>query len=224
MSRPRCRRIRAVPQAFDDPRRQPAASPAAEDGELAARAVTGDRRAYERIYARHVDRVFGLCLRLTADRGEAELLTQDTFVKGWLALAGYAGRGGLGGWLGRIAVNLWRDRWRSRERERRLLEDLKRESGVPIPSPGAPAPRAAAVADPGRVVPLLTAVDLERVIGRLPDGARTVFVLHDVEGYTHEDIADLLGVVPGTVKSQLHRARRLLRGMLGEGKEGRHGA
>ncbi len=192
----------------------------ADDARLVERAVTGDRAAYERIYRRHADRVFGLCLRLTSNREEAEILTQDAFVKGWLSLAGYAGRGGLGGWLGRIAVNLWRDRWRSRERSRRLLDDLARDSGLPETAPGGPPARPAAMTDDERVVPLLTGVDLERCIARLPEGARTVFVLHDVEGYTHEDIGDLLGVVPGTVKSQLHRARRLLRGMLGERKEG----
>ena len=76
----------------------------------------------------------------------------------------------------------------------------------------------------GGIVPLLTAVDLERAIARLPRGARTVYVLHDVEGYTHREIGETIGVATGTVKAHLHRARRLLRGMLSEGRETAHEA
>lgn len=194
----------------------------AADLALCERAVAGDRAAFEQIYRRHAARVHGLCLRLTGDRVEAEGLVQDTFVKAWFRLAGYTGQGSLGGWLGRVAVNLWRDRFRARNRGARLLERLAGEAApdeavrTAAAGPGATAT--------GGVVPLLLAVDLERAVARLPQGGRTVYVLHDVEGYTHAEIADLLGVAVGTVKAHLHRARRLLRTMLSEGREAAHGA
>lgn len=178
------------------------------DCSLADRAAEGDRAAFEEIYRRYVNRVYGLCLRLTTDVGEAENLTQDTFIKAWFAIAGYAGRGNLGGWLGRVAVNLWRDRFRATARRGRLMEEVAAE------------PRQSR----DGVVDLLTGLDLERCIARLPEGGRLVFVFHDVEGYTHREIAELLDLAVGTVKAQLHRARRLLRNMLAEDREAAHGA
>jgi RNA polymerase sigma-70 factor (ECF subfamily) len=203
-----------------DQERPPQASP--DDLILCERAVAGDRVAFEEIYRRHVNRVYGLSLRLTSDRLEAETLVQDTFVKAWFALAGYSGRGSLGGWLGRVAVNLWRDRFRARGRSDRMLEDLAAEaSAAGHADPAAAGPD---TTTGGGIIPLLTALDLERAVARLPQGGRTVYVLHDIEGHTHREIADLLGVAEGTVKAHLHRARRLLRTMLNDGKEGTHGA
>jgi RNA polymerase sigma factor (sigma-70 family) len=178
------------------------------DCRLADRAAEGDRAAFEEIYRRYVNRVYGLCLRLTTDVGEAENLTQDTFIKAWFAIAGYAGRGNLGGWLGRVAVNLWRDQFRATARRGRLMEEVAVE------------PRHSR----DGVIDLLTGLDLERCIARLPEGGRLVFVFHDVEGYTHREIAELLDLAVGTVKAQLHRARRLLRKMLAEDREAAHGA
>mgnify|MGYP002063700593 CR=1 FL=1 len=101
-----------------------------------------------------------------------------------------------------------------------LAEDLAAESpGPPPPSSGGPATEARE----GAVAHLLTAMDLERCIGRLPEGARAVFVFHDVEGYTHREIAETLDVAVGTVKAQLHRARRLIRVMLEKDREKEHG-
>ena len=191
---------------------------------LADRAAEGDRAAFEEIYHRYVNRVYGLCLRLTSDVGEAETLTQDTFVKAWLAIAGYAGHGNLGGWLGRVAVNLWRDRFRASARRGRLLEEMAAhqfgndEKFATADMTGAQRPNRDGVID------LLTGLDLERCIARLPEGGRLVFVFHDVEGYTHREIAELLNLAVGTVKAQLHRSRRLLRKMLAEDKEAAHGA
>jgi RNA polymerase sigma factor (sigma-70 family) len=178
------------------------------DCRLADRAAEGDRAAFEEIYRRYVNRVYGLCLRLTTDVGEAENLTQDTFIKAWFAIAGYAGRGNLGGWLGRVAVNLWRDQFRATARRGRLMEEVAVE------------PRHSR----DGVIDLLTGLDLERCIARLPEGGRLVFVFHDVEGYTHREIAELLNLAVGTVKAQLHRARRLLRNMLAEDREAANGA
>jgi RNA polymerase sigma-70 factor (ECF subfamily) len=178
------------------------------DCSLADRAAEGDRAAFEEIYRRYVNRVYGLCLRLTTDVGEAENLTQDTFIKAWFAIAGYAGRGNLGGWLGRVAVNLWRDQFRATARRGRLMEEVAVE------------PRQ----NRDGVIDLLTGLDLERCIARLPEGGRLVFVFHDVEGYTHRETAELLDLAVGTVKAQLHRARRLLRNMLAEDREAANGA
>ena len=191
---------------------------------LADRAADGDRAAFEEIYRRYVRRVYGLCLRLTTDVGEAETLTQDTFVKAWFAIAGYAGHGNLGGWLGRVAVNLWRDKFRASTRRGRLLAEMASDQlgdyGVATSAGlgGSRRPSGDGVID------LLTGLDLERCIARLPEGGRLVFVFHDVEGYTHREIAELLDLAVGTVKAQLHRARRLLRNMLAEDREAAHGA
>lgn len=181
----------------------------ATDWDLAKRSADGDRGAFEQIYRRHSARIYGLSLRLTADVTEAEGLVQDTFVRAWFAIAGFRGQGSLPGWLGRLAVNLWRDRLRGRRRTLRMIEILEPTRSEP---------------SVGGAVPLLTGVDLERCIARLPEGGRAVYVLHDVEGYTHREIAGLLNVATGTVKAQLHRARGLLRTMLTEKKEPRNGA
>lgn len=192
-------------------------SPPVPDAVLVARAVAGDRAAFEQIYRRHAARVHGLCLRLAGDRDRAEGLTQDTFVKAWSALGGYGGQAPLGAWLGRIAVNRWRDQWRTDRRAQRWLVDTGGED--PWDQADARATRRLDGA-----APLLTGVDLERMIARLPEGARTVFVLHEVEGYPQAEVAALLGVSEGTIKSQMHRARRLLRGMFTEAGMVRHEA
>ena len=210
---------RTSPQPQDDPGRS-----LAIDCALADRAAEGDRKAFEEIYRRHVRRVYGLSLRLTTDAQEAEILTQDTFVRAWFAISGYAGHGNLGGWLGRVAVNLWRDRFRASARRGKLAEDMAAHQFNS--DPGAASADMTGVPRSGRdgVIDLLTGMDLERCIARLPEGGRLVFVFHDVEGYTHREIADLLDVAVGTVKAQLHRARRLLRNMLNEDREAAHGA
>ncbi len=194
------------------------------DAGWAERASAGDRKAFELIYRGYQNRLYGLSLRLTGDVGEAEQLTQDTFVKAWFAIGGYTGRGPLGGWLCRVATNLWRDRYRARNRRRKLVQEAAADKGAengaePMATlSGAPRSR------PDGVIPLLMAVDLERCVARLPEGGRVVYVLYDIEGYTHREIAEMLDVAVGTVKAQLHRARRLLRNMLTEGREAAHGA
>ena len=189
-----------------------------QDQTLVARSVAGDRQAFEQLYRRYVNRIHGLCLRLTADQVEADILTQDTFVRAWFALAGYKGQGSLGGWLGRVALNLWRDRLRREKRGDRLAEQLAMEAKAVTP------PSATASHGGDGIVSLLTAVDLERAIARLPRGARTVYVLYDVEGYTHREIGQMIGIATGTSKAHLHRARQLLRLILEEGREAAHGA
>jgi len=173
--------------------------------------VAGDRDAFGEIYRCHAARVYGLGLRLTADPEKAEILTQDVFVKAWTALDSFGSRGSLAAWLGRVTVNLWRDRYRRIKRRERLHE----EAALQTPDPAAGG---------DGIVPLLTALDLEKAVQTLPLGARTVFVLHDVEGYKHHEIAKMLELKTGTVKSQLHRARRLLRLQLADRRAESQGA
>lgn len=192
--------------------------PASIDLELVSMSCTGDRTAFEEIYRRYVARIYGICLRLTTDPEEAEALTQDTFVRAWFGLASYTGKGCLVGWLVRVAVNLWRDRLRSSARLQRLHETMGRDlEAADLHGKSSPT----SSRHGGRV---LTAIDLERCVAKLPEGARMVFVLHDIEGYKHREIGELLELATGTVKAQLHRARHLLRAMLEDPQELTHEA
>jgi len=160
-----------------------------------ARARAGDPAAFERLYRREVGRVYAICLRMTADPARAEEHTQETFVRAWRKLDSYRGEGEFGPWLRRIAVNVVYSGGRSQGRRGDRERPLEQAPQDPPAVDGSPA----------------VAVDLERAIAELPAGARQVFVLHDVEGYRHAEIAGMLELTAGTSKSQLHRARRLLR-------------
>jgi RNA polymerase sigma-70 factor (ECF subfamily) len=160
------------------------------------RAQQGDVAAFERLYRENVDRVYALCLRLCSDGAKAEELAQDVFVRAWEKLGTFEGKSAFSTWLHRLAVNVVLGNRRAdaiRVGKVFTTDDLEAYD-----TPSRPP-------DPGR------ALDLERAIAQLPNGARTVFVLHDVEGYKHEEIAELHGLAVGTCKAQLHRARRLLR-------------
>lgn len=193
---------------------------------LVSAAVAGDRSAFEQLYRSHVNRLYGLCLRLTCDQEKAEVLTQDTFVRAWYALGGFKNDGRFSAWLARIATNLWRDQLRSRVRRRQLLQDLAEEGLGAEAEISRAGTNDTTVWLPGNApgLSVLTAIELEKAVSQLPAGARTVFVLHDVEGYKHREIAELLDVTTGTVKAQLHRARRLLRLLLTQGREATGGA
>jgi RNA polymerase sigma-70 factor (ECF subfamily) len=190
----------------------PGAGPDAEAGanrasDLAdvALAAAGDRRAFERLYRAHVNRVFALCARMTADRTLAEELTQDVFVRAWERLATFRGESAFGTWLFRLGVNVVLNARKSAGRDRARFgtgdAGYDEEDNRSWEWPAAPD-------TPG------IAVDLEAAIAGLPPGARRVFTLHDVEGYRHEEIAEMLGITSGGSKAQLHRARLLLRGAL----------
>ena len=168
-----------------------------DDG-LVERARRGDVDAFEQLYRLHAGRVYALCLRLAADPVVARELTQDTFVKAWEALPRFRADASLTTWLHRIAVNALLERRRGEKRRsaRVSLADDEDE-GDSI---------AGVVAAPD----VATAIDLERAVGALPPGVRRAFVLHDVEGYTHEEIAAMTGLAAGTLRAQLHRARQLL--------------
>jgi len=177
--------------------------PAVDDAarEHLARAVLGDVDAFERLYRAHVARVHSLARRM-AGPASADELTQDVFVRVWQKLSTFRGEAAFSTWLHRLAVNVIIERFRSRAAERLRFIDAEIEDQA-FPHAVAPA---------GRHTDRLA---LEAALDRLPDGARRIFVLHDVEGYKHDEIAGLLGIAVGTSKAQLHRARMLLRKHLG---------
>jgi RNA polymerase sigma-70 factor (ECF subfamily) len=167
-----------------------------------SRAQLGDVEAFEELYREHAGRVFALCVRMSGDRIQARELMQDVFVRAWERLRSFRGEASFGSWLHRLAVNVVLAGARSdRRRDRRvaLAEDLAAAEARRAGAAGG-----VATADPG------TAIDLERAIAALPPGARTAFVLHDVEGFSHAEIAELTGLAEGTIRAQLHRARKLL--------------
>jgi RNA polymerase sigma-70 factor (ECF subfamily) len=171
-----------------------------EEQEWVQRARRSDTYAFELLYRQHVDRVYGLCLRMTGNVSEAEDCTQETFIQAWTQLDKFRGESSFGTWLHRVAVNavLGRMRRTRRERDRiRAVADV------------APAP--ASVGDSGGMQ------DLEKAMDELPSGARHVFVLYAVYGYSHEETSEMLGIASGTSKAQLHRARRLLAQQLNTG-------
>jgi RNA polymerase sigma-70 factor (ECF subfamily) len=180
--------------------RRTRADPQDQDREHAevALAAAGDRRAFERLYRTHVDRVHSVCARMVDDRARAEELTQDVFVRVWEKLGQFRGESAFSTWVHRLAVNLVLN---DRKAERRRHDKV--DDGESLDDVAHGDVHAAWV--PG------TAIDLEAAIQQLPPGARKVFVLHDVEGFTHEEIARMMGVTSGGTKAQLHRARLLLR-------------
>jgi len=163
------------------------------DDDVAA-AAAGDVRAFEALYRAHLPKVHSLVRRMTAGR-DADEVTQDVFVRAWHKLSTFRGASSFGTWLHRLAVNVVIERFRTESVARRRLHDDERVFD-----------RLSAAPTSGDL-----AMDFETAIARLPDGARRVFVLHDVQGYKHREIAVLLEISAGTSKAQLHRARMILR-------------
>jgi RNA polymerase sigma-70 factor (ECF subfamily) len=167
---------------------------------LVRAAQGGDRSAFETLYRENVRRVYALSFRLTGNAQAAEELTQDVFVRAWQKLGSFRGESAFSSWLHPLTINAAYSEGRARRRrESRITatDDLEPYDKAPLP------------ARPG------DALDLERALAGLPEGARQVFVMHDVYGYKHDEIAALSGIATGTSKAQLHRARRLLREALG---------
>lgn len=165
----------------------------ADEAVWISQAQQSDARAFESLYRMHVDKVYGLCLRMTGNVSEAEDCTQDAFIQAWTKLAKFRGDSAFATWLHRIAVNTVLGRFRTSKRE----QDRIQAAAYTSPAP-------AALGDVGELRDLAEAID------RLPAGARHVFVLHAVYGYSHKEAGDMLGIATGTSKAQLHRARRLL--------------
>ncbi len=165
-----------------------------------ARAQSGEVKAFERLYRTCVGRVYAVCLRLHAGRVEdAEDSVQEAFVRAWKQLPKFRGESGFATWLHRIAVNSALDRIRA-----------ERSRGGDAPGPPIDVIEAADRL-PGRSHSPEKTLDLERAVAGLPPRARLAFVLHDVEGFKHREIAEMTGTAEGTWKGQLHRARRLLK-------------
>ena len=157
------------------------------------KAQTADRAAFEALYRLHVDKVYGLCLRMTGNVAEAEDCTQDAFIQAWTKINKFRGESAFGTWLHRVAVNTVLGRMRKTRREQDRIRAVSDVTLTPE-----------TIGDSGGLR------DLEQAIDELPSGARHVFVLHAVYGYSHDETGDMLGIAAGTSKAQLHRARRLL--------------
>ena len=179
------------------PSHDPLAQADSERADVAL-AQAGDAQAFERLYRSHVARIHSLVRRMVGGEADADELVQDVFVRVWQRLGSFRGEAAFGTWLHRLAVNLVLNWIKGTARGRSLMSD---DTALDF--------------TPSRPASPETALDLEDAMRKLPRGARQVFVLHDVEGFRHEEIAGLLGVTSGTSKAQLHRARMLLRGHLG---------
>jgi RNA polymerase sigma-70 factor (ECF subfamily) len=183
----------------------PHAATPPDQGELVARARRGDLDAFEHLYRLTSGRVFALCLRMTGDRERSKELLQDVFVRVWERLESFRGEAAFTSWLHRLAVNVVLAQSRSdRRRQARFggMTDEFEETGDP--------------GDAGsRALSVHHRLDLESAIATLPPGARRVFILHDIEGYKHDEIARLTGAAAGTIRAQLHRARKLMMEALG---------
>ena len=164
-----------------------------DEADWISRAQQSDTRAFEGLYRMHIDKIYGLCLRMTGNVAEAEDCAQEAFIQAWNKLDRFRGDSVFATWLHRIAVNAVLGRMRKSKREHDRIQ---------LAADTAPAP--ASIADDGDLRDLSDAVD------RLPEGARHVFVLYAVYGYSHDEASKMLGIAPGTSKAQLHRARRLL--------------
>jgi RNA polymerase sigma-70 factor (ECF subfamily) len=165
-----------------------------------ALAAAGNREAFERLYRLHANRVYSLCTRMSGSRTKGEELTQDVFVRTWEKLPQFRGESAFSTWLHRLAVNVILNARKTdgKEASRTDEADVGDERWTEV----------------ARAPMHIERMDLSNAIAKLPAGARKVFVLHDIEGYKHEEIAELCGITSGGSKAQLHRARLLLRGAL----------
>lgn len=164
-----------------------------EEADWIAAAQRSDTKAFEALYRMHIDRIYGLCLRMTGSVAEAEDCAQEAFIQAWNKLDKFRGDSAFSTWLHRIAVNSVLGRIRKSKREHDRIEASNAIKESPL-----------AATDAGELR------DLSRAVDRLPEGARHVFVLYAVYGYSHDEAGKMLGIAPGTSKAQLHRARRLL--------------
>lgn len=160
---------------------------------LVERAQAGDTAAFEALYRLQIDRVYGLCLRMTGNASEAEDCAQETFIQAWRQLTKFRGDSAFGTWMHRVAVNAVLGRMRKSRREQDRIQAVTDAGWMPD-----------SIGDEGGLR------DLEKAVDQLPSGARHVFVLHAVYGYSHDETGEMLGIAAGTSKAQLHRARRLL--------------
>jgi RNA polymerase sigma-70 factor (ECF subfamily) len=174
-------------------------SPSHDDSEIddvVRRAQRGDVDAFEILYRTHLPRVYALCRRMSGDEREAHELVQDVFVRAWERLASFRGESALSTWLHRLAANTVLEylRWAKRDDTRFDAGDVDQLS------------------DHSEAIDVRAdaRMDLDTALARLPHGARIAFILHDIEGYSHQEIAELTGTAPGTARAQAWRARQAL--------------
>ncbi len=187
------------------PPSNPSSDVKSADLELVERIRRGDGSAFEALYRQHATRLYNLASRMTGAKGEADVLLQDIFLLAYRKIASFRGESSLGTWLYRLAMNHCLDVLRNRQtRMGQQTDSLDEPEAPPVASP----------------VPILSAVsriDLERAIAALPPACRAAFLLHDVEGFGHQEVGTMLGVSEGTSKSQVHKARMRIRGYLAHG-------
>lgn len=171
------------------------------DADLLERCRSGDVAAFEALYRAHAPRLYGVTCRLVGDMADAEDLLQEIFLLAHRKLGTFRGDAALGTWLYRLAIN-------------RCLDYLRTRAARPSTATLDATPDVISGRDARPTETIVARMDLDRAIAQLPDGYRTAFVLHDVEGLEHREIAALLGVSEGTSKSQVHKARLRLRQLL----------
>ena len=171
----------------------------ADEAAWIRQAQRSDARAFEALYRLHVDKIYGLCLRMTGNVSEAEDCVQEAFIQAWNKMGKFRGDSAFSTWLHRIAVNSVLGRIRKSKREQERIQAVAATTPPPL-----------STNDDGELR------DLSEAIDRLPEGARHVFLLHAVYGYSHDEAGSMLGIAAGTSKAQLHRARRLLAQQLKE--------
>ena len=174
---------------------------AATDADLAGRAAAGDVEAFEMLYRQHSARIYTLACRMAGSPEDGEDLLQEIFLQAYRKLGTYKGDAAVGTWLYRLALNHCLDYVRSRQAKMARLTDTLDGDASYQPTARRELP--------------IARLDLERALERLPDGCREAFVLHDVEGFDHKEVANLLGIAEGTSKSQVFKARAKLRTLLG---------
>ena len=170
---------------------------------LTQMAAKGNISAFEMLYERHHRRVYSLCLRMTNSQTEAEDLTQEVFIQLFRKISSFRGDSAFSTWLHRMTVNQVLMHFR-----RRSVKNEKTSDSGDMPE------QTVRGTENPRKMPVLDRIALKRAVAQLPNGYRNVFILHDVQGYEHEEVANLMGISVGTSKSQLHKARLKLRGLL----------
>ena len=200
----------ATSKVTEHPSWRQAANPArSEEMELVQRCRRGDLAAFEELYRAHAGKLFSVACRMLGNPADAEDLLQEIFLSAHRKLDGFRGESALGTWLYRLATNHCLDYLRSRAaRTNQLTDTLDDDQGRFEPGRGGLAEQA------------ITKMDLERALAQLPEGCRAAFVLHDVEGLEHKEVAEALGIAEGTSKSQVYKARLRLRALLLKEKGG----
>ena len=177
--------------------------PQASDLMLAQKSADGNMEAFEELYRRHSRRVYSLCLRMTANVEKAEDLAQDVFVHLFRKIGSFRGQSAFTTWLHRVTVNQVLMHFRKRSTK---TEQTTEDGETPVQI-------VKGTSDPN-AMPIVDRIALDKAIAQLPPGYKSVFILHDIEGHEHTEIAKILGCSVGTSKSQLHKARMKLRGLL----------